>query len=180
MNKDDILNELANNEELREIIFNIAKNDTYLKQELYQEVFIILCKKKESWFQKHYGKGTLEGSLVKIAKNQFNWIECKFNTKIKQPLIYDDIDKALEIPIEESDDLFKERLEDMSDIISLMKCCPRTHTEAYHSTILQAYLRNNNKILATARELKVNEKYVRDSIRYTKEKLKEEILKKEK
>ncbi len=185
MGKDEILIELAKREDLKIIIFNIAGNDTYLKEELYQEIFIILCKKSDNWFNKFINKkgkvkqGRLDATVIKIAENQNKWTKCDFKNKIKKPLHYEDLPNN-ELIDEDSSSEYSNRFEDLKDIISLMKCCPRTTQEAYHSNILQVYLRNKNNITKAAKELGINKTYVRESIKFTKAKLKEEILKKSK
>jgi hypothetical protein len=171
-----ILNELSKNEEVKKIIWNIASNDPYLKDELFQEVFIILYSKEPRIIEKKHHEGFLIGYTIGIARKQFNKSDSGFNRKIENPRNYTDLD-SVEIAIKVDTDEFSEKLEDLKDVVNQMKCCPRSTQEAYHSTILQAYLNSNCNITAAARSLNINKNYVRESLKFTKARLKEELLK---
>lgn len=175
-----IIQELSENEDLKKVIFNIAGNDSYLKLELYQTVFQILCSKKPEDIQSKYSSGKFIGYVIRIAEKQFNQKKNGFEKNIKAPLLYQDLDTIDEIISSDDIDEKTEQLEDLKEEINRMSCCPRTHAEAIASTLLNSYLRNNCNVTATAKEFKISKDYVRLRITEIKERLKQDLLEKSK
>lgn len=176
----EIIKELSENEDLKKVIFNIAGNDPYLKDELYQTVFQILCSKKPEDIQNKYSSGKFIGYVIRIAEKQFNQKKNSFQKNIKAPLLYQDIDTIDEIISTDDIDEKAEQLEDLKEEIARMSCCPRSHEEAIASTLLNSYLRNNCNVTATSKALNISKDYVRLRLSEIKERLKQDLLEKSK
>lgn len=188
LSANDIIQELSENEELKKVIHNIAGNDPYLKDELYQATFQILCSKKPEFIEKKYYDekyaGRFTGYVIRIAQREFHRSKTEFTKEVKSPLKYNDIESIPpEKEILDDEESFlrvenNERLGDLLDEINRMSHCPRTTETGVAYTLLNAFLRNNCNVTKTAKEFRISKDYVRLRLTEIKKKLKEELLKK--
>lgn len=72
---------------MRDFCVKIAKE---LSNDLYQEVFVILCEKPSEWIECKYNSGYWEGIVIRICLNQFYGKRTTFDKHFKQPIgLYD-------------------------------------------------------------------------------------------
>jgi len=61
-----------------------------LANDLYQELFVILCEKDSEWIESKYASGYWEGIVIRICLNQFYGKRTTFDKHFKQPIgLYD-------------------------------------------------------------------------------------------
>ena len=61
-----------------------------LANDLYQELFVILCEKDSEWIESKYASGYWEGIVIRICLNQFYGKRTTFDKNFKQPIgLYD-------------------------------------------------------------------------------------------
>jgi len=78
---------------LREVCEKIGKHQA---NDLYQEVFLIICEKDEEWIIEKYNSGYWEGLVIRIVVNQAYGQYTRFNKLFKQEPMLDS--SKLEIP----------------------------------------------------------------------------------
>ena len=78
---------------MREVCDKIGKHQA---NDLYQEVFLIICEKDEDWILEKYNSGYWEGLVIRIVVNQAYGQYTRFNKLFKQEPMLDS--SKLEIP----------------------------------------------------------------------------------
>ena len=73
-----------------------------LANDLYQEVFVILCEKPTQWIEEKYSSGYWEGIVIRICLNQFYGKRTTFDKHFKQPIGLYDTDEVQIASIDDS------------------------------------------------------------------------------
>ena len=111
MTKNNIITEIFNSEEYDKVINNLFKGDDYLKQDLKQELFLILLEKDEELIKNLYETNGLKFYFTRIVLNQVKSQTSPFYTKYRQSEL------KYEIAMEGAED----RIADFEDEESLHK-----------------------------------------------------------
>src|SRR5258706_9960146 len=86
MNRDEILQQLSERKDLKEIIRKITDNDKYYSQELQQELFVVLCELPEDRLIQMFNEKWLDWYIIRTLSNMFNSESSRFYYKIKKPI----------------------------------------------------------------------------------------------
>jgi hypothetical protein len=108
-----------------------------LASDLYQELFIILCEKDDTWIEEKYNSGYWEGFIIRIIFNQYYGKYTNFAKNFINPIGMEDVDN-LEI---ESDDY-----EIMSDLMLLCVDEVIAKLDWYHTKIWQLYTKGDDTL----------------------------------
>lgn len=79
-----------------------------LANDLYQELFLILCEKSDEWIEEKYNSGYWEGFIIRICLNQFYGRRTNFEKYYKNPIGLEDTDN-IEI-VDDQDYMYRETL----------------------------------------------------------------------
>lgn len=82
--KEKILSDLTKRADIKQVIRNITKNDVYYGEELYQELFIILCEQPEEKIIQMHCEGWIDHFIIRVLNNSFNSTTSPFYHKVKK------------------------------------------------------------------------------------------------
>lgn len=86
-NKERILAQLADRKDIKGVIQNITEGDEYYSEELYQELFLVLCELDEERIVSMYNEKWLDWYIVRTLSNMFNSVNSRFYYNIKKPIV---------------------------------------------------------------------------------------------
>lgn len=140
MKAKDIINEIANSKEYKDLCRNITKGNS-LWEDLFQELILILCEKEPAKIEELYSKGQLKWFIVTILQNQY-----KSNTSdfYKDHIRFSQRSTELfDSPqIEES----KEQIEDVLQVVDHVKEKEvfDTTSDWYENKLFKSYLHESS------------------------------------
>jgi hypothetical protein len=108
-----------------------------LASDLYQELFMILCDKDDTWIEEKYNSGYWEGFIIRIIFNQYYGKYTNFAKNFINPIGMEDVDN-IEI---ESDDY-----EIINDLMLLCVDEVIAKLDWYHTKIWQLYTKGDDTL----------------------------------
>lgn len=136
----EIINQIANSREYKDLCRNITKGNP-LHEDLFQELILTLCEKDPAKIEDLHGKGELKWFIIKILQNQYKSTSSKF---YKQNIQFSQRSSEL------NDEPEKDNQEDeLNDIIQVVEAEAKKETfekssEWYENKLFRSYLKETS------------------------------------
>lgn len=160
MNRQAIITELYNSTDINNAIGKMQPD--FLREDLRQEVFMVLCEMEEARLFQMYSEGYLKYFIVRTILNMAKSDRSNFHKKFRQ--VYSEIPISYEVTKEE----YNEEV-----LIKLEKGLEVLHW--YEKELLQLYANNGKNLLAISRETKIPYRSLLKTIRKARMLLKYKI-----
>ncbi len=176
MTRDEILQSLTERKDLKNHINKLTGGNKYYREEMYQELFLILAEMPNEKLEQIYKDGYLDFWIIKIISNQFKSSTSTYHHKVRKP-IQNKVDHISRSGLDTLDELPGSDEQNMTPILLQELDNVIDNLFWYDQQLLRLYLEEGS-IKRVSKRTDINPSYIGESLAKSKKVIRTQLTNK--